>query len=125
MTVITVVYGLPFIGVTLYANNQRLQLENVLLDTGSAASVFRTDDLLWIGVTIQPQDRIRFMSGIGGREAVIEKQIEKIEVGTLNATPFSIQLGALDYGFPINGILGADFLMRTHAIVDFQALQVW
>jgi len=71
MAPITIVNGLPFITVVIYANNQQLLIENVLLDTGAAASVFRTDDLAMIGVVPERKDQLRFMSGIGGREPVI------------------------------------------------------
>jgi len=117
-------YGLPFVSVVIDANDQQLRLENVLLDTGAAATVFRTDDLLAIGVMPAPTDHVRFMAGIGGREAVIEKQIDKLVVGNLLVAPFTIQLGAMDYGFEINGIVGMDFLLATRATIDLSKLVV-
>jgi hypothetical protein len=124
MTTIAVRDGLPFISVVLTANGQQLQISNVLLDTGAASSVFRTDDLLTIGVVPSPTDQIRFMSGIGGREAVIEKQIEMLAIGDLSVSSFTIQLGTLDYGFAINGIVGMDFLLATGARIDLRTLTV-
>ncbi len=124
MTTLTVRDGLPFISVVLTANGQQLQVSNVLLDTGAAVSVFKTDDLLTIGVVPSPTDQIRFMSGIGGREAVIEKQIETLAIGNLTASPFTIQLGAVDYGFVINGIIGVDFLFAVGATINLRALTV-
>lgn len=124
MSDIRIVTGLPFVTVTLRANGQTLVLDHVLLDTGSAASVFKTDDLRSIGVTIEPPDRIRFMIGIGGEEAVVEKKIDGIEVGILSAQPFTIQLGALDYGVKMDGILGLDFLLNTQAILDFKTRKI-
>ena len=124
MTAITVRDGLPFISVVLIANDQRLQIANVLLDTGAAASVFRTDDLLTMGVVPSSTDQIRFMSGIGGREAVFEKQIETLIVGTLAISPITIQLGVVDYGFDINGIIGMNFLFAAGAIIDLRNLTV-
>jgi hypothetical protein len=124
VTTITVRDRLPFIAVVLIANGQRLQISDVLLDTGAAASVFRTDDLLTIGVVPSPTDQIRFMAGIGGREAVIEKQIETLAVGNLIISPFTIQLGAVDYGFAINGIMGMDFLLTAGAVIDLHTLTI-
>lgn len=120
MTVIIVRDRLPFVSVELTANGQRLQISNVLLDTGAAVSVFRTDDLSTIGIVPLPTDQIRFMSGVGGREAVIEKQTDTLTVGNLTISPFTIQLGIMDYGFAINGIIGMDFLATTRAIIDFR-----
>ena len=31
---------------------------------------------------------------------------------------FTIQIGAMNYGFHINGILGMDFLKRSKAMID-------
>jgi hypothetical protein len=122
MSTITIRNGLPFISVILTANGQQLQITDVLLDTGAGASVFKTDDLLTIGVVPSLTDRIRFMSGIGGREAVIEKQIDALTVGTRTLHPFTIQLGAVNYGFIINGIVGMDFLLAAGAIIDLNTL---
>jgi hypothetical protein len=64
------------------------------------------------------------MHGIGGRESVVEKAIEGIEVGELTVPAFSIQLGALEYGFALNGILGMDFLRQSGAIVNLDSLVI-
>jgi predicted aspartyl protease len=124
MTPIFVKYQLPFVAVVLRTNRQVLRLEQVLLDTGSAATVFKTDDLLKIGVQAQSQDRIRFMSGIGGQESVVEKQVDTLEVGEGIARNFNIQLAAMNYGFELDGILGFDFLRQVNAIVDLQHLEL-
>jgi hypothetical protein len=124
MTIIRIEQGLPFVSVTVTHNGQVLPLDHVLLDTGSAATVFGSDQLGRIGLRPEPEDSIRFMRGVGGREAVIEKQIDNITVGELTAARFVIQMGALDYGLPMDGILGLDFLRQVGAIVDLKQLQV-
>jgi hypothetical protein len=123
-TPIHIVGGLPFVAVTLRANGQELSLERVLLDTGSAGTVFKTDDLRQIGVVPHPADRLRFLTGIGGDEAVIEKVLDSLSVGTLSQAPQIVQLGALDYGIELDGILGLDFLLRSQAVIDLQSLQL-
>ena len=123
-TPIYIIDGLPFVAVTLQANGQSLRLERVLLDTGSEGTVFKTDNLKTLGIFPQPTDRLRFLRGIGGDEAVIEKTIEVVQVGSLIAAIFTIQLGAVEYGIAMDGILGLDFLRRTQAIVDFKALEL-
>lgn len=35
-----------------------------------------------------------------------------------------IEIGAMDYGFPINGILGMDLLIQTRAVIDLNHLVV-
>jgi hypothetical protein len=123
-TPIRLIDGLAFVAVTLQVNGQVLLLEHVLLDTGSAGTVFKTDALELMGVFPLPGDSLRLLRGIGGDEAVIEKSIEALQVGTLNVTPFTIQIGAVDYGIAMDGILGLDFLLRAHALIDLNTMQL-
>jgi hypothetical protein len=95
-----------------------------LLDSGSGATGFKTDELEKIDVRLQPGDLIEYLSGIGGQEPVVEKYIDSIELGDLQVTSFAVQVGAMDYGFQMDGILGADFLLRMGAVVDFKTLEV-
>lgn len=92
--------GLPYTEVTLRANGKSLTLAHVLIDTGSGACAFKTDDLEKIDIQLEGTDRLVFLKGIGGgEEAVVKKRVEAIEVGDLIAAPFPIQMGALDYDF--------------------------
>ncbi|MFC1959922.1 hypothetical protein ACFLYO_04360, partial [Chloroflexota bacterium] len=83
MTAITIINQLPFVNVILQVNQQTLNLSRVLLDTGSAATIFKTDDLMKLGLSLETNDPIHYMVGIGGREIVIEKEIEMLQVGYL------------------------------------------
>lgn len=119
-----VAHGLIFTTVILRAKQQTLTFNNVLVDTGSVASIFKTEYLEQSGISFELTDIIRTMQGIGGVERVIEKQIDSLQVGTLIASPIKIQMGAMDYGMPMDGILGADFLLQTRAIIDFSTLEI-
>ena len=94
MTSITIAHSLLFIPVTIHQDGQSLQLSRVLLDTGSTATVFRADDMEKLGIRLQPEDRIRYVLGVGGNEIVVEKQVTSIQVGDLIARTFTIQMGA-------------------------------
>lgn len=124
MTAITVIDGQPFVSGTLYANNKLLRFERLLIDTGSERCVFKTEDLESIGVFSAPDDEVFLIIGVGGTETVIEKQIEGLEIGNLILRPFKIELGALDYGFEIDGIIGVDFLRQAGALLDAKALEL-
>jgi hypothetical protein len=116
--------GIPFTNVTLVFNGIILVLDHVLVDTGSGACVFKTDTLARMGILPNQEDVIQTMGGIGGVEYVVEKQIDSLQVGTLIASPITIQMGAMDYGIPMDGILGADFLLQTGAVIDFDGLEI-
>ncbi|MBN2548094.1 MAG: retropepsin-like domain-containing protein [Anaerolineales bacterium] len=125
MTSFQIRQGLPFVSVSLRANGKSLTLTDILVDTGSAATAFRTDALKPLGITPQPDDPIRVMVGIGGgTEAVIERPIDALEIGELRASPFPIQIGLLDYQIQMNGIIGTDFLLASKAVLDFSTRSI-
>jgi hypothetical protein len=47
-----------------------------------------------------------------------------IELAEISVRDFAIEVGALDYGFDIQGIIGTDFLVRTRAVIDLSAREV-
>jgi hypothetical protein len=96
----------------------------MLLDTGSAVTIFKTDDMMALGIVLLPDDRIRHMAGVGGNEIVVEKQMTTVQVGNLSASPFTIQMGAVDYGILMDGILGLDFLLQVGACIDLHDLEI-
>jgi hypothetical protein len=118
------VRGIPYVTATIEANGQNLKLENVLLDTGSGECVFKTELLEEIGVQAKPSDKLITLVGIGGEEVVVQTQVDALSVGTLRVSPFTIQLGAMEYGFEMDGIIGADFLLKTGAKIDFAKLEI-
>lgn len=121
---IQLIDGLAFVSVTLHANGGTLFLKRVLLDTGSAATLFKTDDLSQLGLIPLPSDPLRIMRGIGGDEAVIEKQIDSLQVGPLHMKQVTVQMGAVDYDIKMDGILGLDYLAQTNAIIDLSRLEL-
>jgi hypothetical protein len=115
---------LPFVTVSLSHGGRDLGLDRVLLDTGSAASVFSADEVSYLGLVPEPTDVLRRVVGVGGGEFVFSKRIARLALGDLDATDFEIQIGAMDYGFPIQGIVGMDFLLKAAAIIDLGRLEI-
>ena len=117
-------YGLPFCQVMLTYKGKSLVLDNVLVDTGSGGSVFKMDKVDELGITIEKDDIIETISGIGGSEFVYKKNVDKLQLGESEVTDFTIEVGVMDYGFDINGILGMDFLIETGAIIDLARMEI-
>ncbi len=115
---------LPFLSVTLGFRKKELQLDRVLLDTGSAGSVFAADRVDVLGIEPEGSDRIRRVLGVGGSEFVYSKRIDTLAVGEMSVADFEIQVGAMRYGFPLDGIVGMDFLLATRAIIDLGAVEL-
>lgn len=117
--------SLPFVTVTLSHQGSDLTLNRVLLDTGSGASVFSVDEVSQLGLGPEPTDVLRRVVGVGGAEFVFSKRVGSLALGHLEAEDFEIQVGAMDYGFPIQGLIGMDFLLRSAAIIDLGRLEIF
>ena len=115
--------GLPYVTVTLLYSGQQLDLANVLLDTGSAGSLLAADQVLAVGLQYEADDPVQRIRGIGGAEFVFVKRIDRLSVGELQVSDFAIEVGAMDYGFAIDGIIGTDFLLQVGAIIDLSRLE--
>ncbi len=117
--------GLPYVTVTVHNGNDTLKLDHVVLDTGASVSIFDSDRLEQIGIYVEPDDPIHEVRGIGGVELAITKCLEKIEVGDLILHNFCVDMGPMDYGFPIDGLLGSDFLAQIGAVINFDELRLY
>ena len=77
-----------------------------------------------IGLLPEPQDTLQAIHGIGGTEVVMMKQIDHLAVGELEVGSFRVELGSMQYGFKIDGIIGMDFLTQVGAIIDVARLEL-
>lgn len=117
-------YEFPFVTVTIRYKGRNLELDNVLLDTGSAGTLFHVERLMTIGLLMEPEDMIRRIRGVGGTEFVFSKRVDELSVGDLSVSHFDIEVGAMDYGFDLDGIIGLDFLRAVRAKIDLGALTI-
>jgi len=116
--------GLPYVMITLQYRGQELHLPHVLLDTGSAGTVFAADTMLPLGLPYEVNDPVHRMHGIGGAEFVFSKRVDRLALGPLYVRDFAIEVGAMDYGLAIDGIVGMDFLLAVSAVIDLAQLEV-
>jgi hypothetical protein len=116
--------GLAYVEATLLFRGRGLRLDGIILDTGSASTIFSADRLLEIGVVPEPPDALRRIRGVGGAEFVFTKRLNLLIVGDIEFSDFEIEIGAMDYGFPTNGILGLDYLLQAGALIDLRQLEL-
>ena len=112
---------LPFVRVTIVFRGIELTIPDVLVDTGSATTILSADQLLQIGIVPEPSDTLYTIRSVGGIETVFTRQIEQLRIGQSQVTDIEIEVGGMDYGFEIQGILGMDFLSRAGAIINLRA----
>lgn len=115
---------LLFAEVTLVHRRRSITLTDVIIDTGSAASVFSAERLAEIGLVPEADDTLIPIRGIGGQEAVVEKRIDRLILGEFVVDDFTIQIGGMDYGPDLEGIIGLDFLLRVGAVIDLAKLEI-
>ncbi|MBA3395466.1 MAG: retropepsin-like domain-containing protein [Deltaproteobacteria bacterium] len=121
---LTIQHRLPFVTLTVTHRGLSLDVAGVLVDTGSASTVLDADIVGEIGILARDGGNVRKLHGIGGREDVFEYQVDRVEVGGRALEPFVIEIGAEDYGYGINGILGMDFMVAAGAMIDLHVLEL-
>jgi len=117
-------HRLPFVSVLLDHQGGTVELKPVLIDTGSASTVLSADVVEAVGITPQPDDVINKLRGIGGTEVVYMRVVDRLSLGEASVSNFEVEIGGMDYGFEIQGILGMDFLRQTEAVINLKDLTV-
>lgn len=115
---------LIFVSVELEHHAERLTVPDVLIDTGSAGTLFAADLVAAMGITPEPDDLLVQVYGVGGVESVFARRIEGLTVGTERVADFFIHIGGMDYGLTLGGILGMDFLLASGAVIDLAELEL-
>jgi hypothetical protein len=122
---IEVIHGLPFVEVTVLYRGSELRVERVLLDTGSAGTIFNANLVSAIGVFPEKNDVVDTIRGVGGVEYVYTKYFETIYFGIVSLENFQVEIGNMDYGMEISGIVGFDFISAANLLIDTKNMLVY
>jgi predicted aspartyl protease len=115
---------LPFVQVTVIYRDAELEISDVLIDTGSATTILAADQVARIDIMPEPSDILYTIRGVGGIETVFTRRIGRLRIGQREVTDFEVEVGGMDYGFEIQGILGMDFLLQAGAIINLRDLSL-
>ncbi|BBI31157.1 hypothetical protein KCTCHS21_05560 [Cohnella abietis] len=77
-----------------------------------------------IGLPPEPTDSTCAIRGIGGSEIVFFKTVNFLKIEEIQLDHFEIEVGEMNYGFEINGILGFDFMRIEGVIIDTEMLEI-
>lgn len=116
--------GLLLTDIQLIFRGNSLCLHRVLVDTGSGGTIASTDLAESIGIIPEEDDMIYRITGIGGSEFVFTKKIDSIKVADAEIRDFILEVGAMNYGFDLDGIVGLDFLQKIKAIIHLDKLTI-
>jgi predicted aspartyl protease len=116
--------NLPFTTITVIYQGTTMDIPQVLVDTGPAITLLASDIAATIGIVPLPQDILHTLRGVGGTEVVFTHCLDALQVGERSLTNFDIEVGGMDYGFAMHGILGMDFLTRAGAIINLREMTI-
>jgi hypothetical protein len=116
--------NLPFVSVTIAYKGESVDIPNILIDTGSGTTILSADILSAIKLTPSPEDILYTIRGVGGNEVVFSRRVDFLRVGGQTISDFEVEIGGMDYGFEINGILGMDFLICAGAIINIKSMDL-
>ncbi len=116
--------NLPFTKVVLGYQGSEIEISDVLVDTGFASSIFSADIVELVQIIPTPMDTLHTIRGVGGIELVFKRRIDFINVSDFSLQDFEIEVGGMDYGFKINGILGMDFLVASGSIINLKRMKL-
>ena len=117
--------GLLFADVSIIHYGKKLDIHNAIIDTGSTGTIFSIDKVADAGIKPEPYDPVREIRGVAGTEFVFIKQVDRLTLGEFEINNFDIEVGAMEYGIEINGIIGLDFLLKVKAKVDLEKLEIY
>ncbi|MFX3648900.1 MAG: retropepsin-like aspartic protease [Paenibacillus sp.] len=121
---ISEIYGLPFISIKLEFRGEVLQIEKVLLDTGSASTLLNADAVREVGMVPEEDDLVDIIRGVGGIEYVYTKSLDSITVDGTTINDFQVEIGNMDYGLEIDGILGFNFMKQTGVVINANLMEL-
>lgn len=93
----------------------------MIVDTGAAHTILNRDDLETAGLHLtKPLQRSRVWGGGGSEDAEVHRVDELAVENVFAIAPYRVHVGPAHYGADLGGLLGADFLEKTGAIVNLR-----
>jgi predicted aspartyl protease len=93
---LTLRHDLAFVTATLTYRGATVSVPDLLVDTGAASTVINADLAADAGVFLEPRDRLRTLRGVGGREYVFVRDVDRLAIGEHGLDGFEVESGELD-----------------------------
>ncbi len=74
------IYNLPFVTITVAYQGKKVNIPNVLIDTGSGTTILSADLVSSIDIQPLPEDNLYTIRGIGGNEVVFGRKVDYLQV---------------------------------------------
>ena len=110
-------HGLIWISLTLVYEGHNYEIDNCIVDTGSATSAI---DIGLVPFNYQKPAVIKRLFGIGGGEQeVVSQTVDSLILGQESFSNIDVEFGDLNIDFGINGFIGTDVLSKFFVSIDF------
>ncbi len=110
------------ISLSVNYRGKTMQVENVIVDTGSSHTVFSPDVLEQIGVNYENGDPVYEAYGIGGSVPFYTKVMDEIIIDSLKIEQIEVDVGMLPKSH--KGLLGLDILKSNGFVVDLGKMEL-
>ncbi|MEK0315698.1 retropepsin-like aspartic protease [Cohnella sp. 56] len=111
--------------ITIKHHGKTIIIPEVVVDTGAAESILSIDAVEALFNDCEPEDQIRFMTGIGGREASVRRMIDQVKFHSFQMKDVRIDFGRIGEYSEINGLIGLDILIPGKFIIDLNRLRIY
>ncbi|WCT54176.1 retropepsin-like aspartic protease [Paenibacillus kyungheensis] len=111
------------ISLTVKFRGKSVQINNVIIDTGSSHTIFSPDILEEIGLVYENGDAIYEAYGIGGSAPFFTKVVDSIQIDSEIISNIEIDVGILPKNH--QGLLGLDILLSHSFIIDLKNLELY
>ena len=114
--------GLIWIPIALQYEGASIDIENCILDTGSATTAI---DIELVAFNYRKPTAIKRLYGLGGgTQEVVAQQIDRLTVDNINLEAIEVEFGDIKADFGINGFIGNDILSQFSLTIDFSNLDI-
>ncbi|WP_244898254.1 hypothetical protein [Paenibacillus xylanexedens] len=72
----------------------------------------------------EENDLVEIIRGVGGIEYVYTKSLDSITVDGTTINDFQVEIGNMDYGLEIDGILGFNFMKQTGVVINANLMEL-
>ncbi|QKY68555.1 TIGR02281 family clan AA aspartic protease [Lentibacillus sp. CBA3610] len=108
---------------TVIFRGKAINIDDVVVDTGSSHTVISPDILESIGVRYENGDAIYEAYGIGGSVPFYTKNMDQIQINSFTIKDFQVDVGMLPQEH--SALLGLDILKQYNFIIDLDKLELY
>jgi Aspartyl protease len=114
--------GLIWLPISLIYEGALVEIENCILDTGSATTAI---DIDLVTFNYRKPTAIKRLYGLGGgTQEVVSQQIDSLTIDGQTLQAIDIEFGDMQADFGINGFVGNDVLSRFTVTIDFRKQEI-